>query len=221
MSTTPVPETVESRPKRVKRRIYIPLILLALFVALAVGFFVRGAWADTVESNPTSPADGAVTQLLRKKNDNVVVRCAVIVDAPPQEVWAVVSGYDKHGDFLPYLSKVAATKRPDGRVQIDGVAHSRIWGDWPFQSVAKHEESDEDGIYSASWSEEDVDEFKVNRGGWDVAPWGKTGKQALLVFTLQVDLKSCPNFVVRNIIMDRVSSVLSAMRDETLKRKKA
>ena len=221
MSTASSVPSADPQPRRVKNRLYIPLILLVLLLAFAVGFYVRGTWADKEEKNPTTPADGAVTQLLEKKNDNVVVRCAILVDAPPKDVWAVVSGYDRHGEFLPYVSAVKATQQPDGRFQIDGVTHSRIWGDWPFQSITMHKESPDDDEYAAEWSEENVGEFKVNRGGWSIKPAGPTKKQTLLVFTLQVDLKNYPNFIVRNIIMDRVHFVLNAMRDETLKRKKA
>jgi len=217
MSTTPVPQAAQ--PQRAKKRIYIPLILLVLLVLLGVGFYVRGTWADTVEKNPSGPDAGTVTQLLQKANGNVVVRSAVVVDAPPKDVWAVVTDYASHRQFLPYISKVEATKQADGRFLIDGVAQSRIWGDWPFQSLVTHSEAPDDAEYSTQWSEEDKDVFKVSRGTWTVTPFDKANKQTLLVFTLQIELKNYPNFIVRNIIMDRLHSVLKSMRDETLRRK--
>ena len=217
MSTTPVPQAAQ--PQRAKKRIYIPLILLVLLVLLGVGFYVRGTWADTVEKNPSGPDAGTVTQLLQKANGNVMVRSAVVVDAPPKDVWAVVTDYASHHQFLPYISKVTATKEADGRFLIAGVAQSRIWGDWPFQSLVTHTESPDDAEYSTQWSEEDKDVFKVSRGTWTVTPFDKAKKQTLLVFTLQIELKNYPNFIVRNIIMDRLHSVLKSMRDETLRRK--
>jgi len=217
MSTTPVPQAAQ--PQRAKKRIYIPLILLVLLVLLGVGFYVRGTWADTVEKNPSGPDAGTVTQLLQKANGNIVVRSAIVVDAPPKEAWAVITDYASHQQFLPYVSKVEATKEADGRFLIDGVAQSRIWGDWPFQSLVTHTESPDDAEYSTQWSEEDKDVFKVSRGTWTVTPFDKAKKQTLLVFTLQIELKNYPNFIVRNIIMDRLHSVLKSMRDETLRRK--
>ena len=53
-----------------------------------------------------------------------------------------------------------------------------------------------------------------------MTPFDPAKKQTLLVFTLQIELKKYPNFIVRNIIMDRLHSVLKSMRDETLRRKK-
>src|ERR1019366_676333 len=144
---------------------------------------------------------------------NVVVRCPSPGDAPPNEVWATVTDYASHSRFLPYVSKVEAIPQDDGRFLIDGVAHSRLWGDWPFQSRVTHKEAPDKGEYSALWSEENVDVFKVNRGGWSVKPVNKN-TQTLLVVTLQIELKDYPNFIVRNIIMDRLHTVLTAMRDE-------
>ena len=222
MSTSPAPQpTATAEPKRVKKRIYIPTILLVLLLVVGVGFYVRGTWADTVAKDPDGPDAGTVTQLLQKQNGNVEVRCAVVVDAPPKDVWAVVTDYAKHPDFLPYVKSLKADVQPDGQTLIDGVAHSRIWGSWPFQSMTTHLENPKEGAYSALWSEEDKGEFKVSRGGWSLTPIDKNLKQTLLVFNIQVELKSSPNFLVRNIIMDRLHTILKAVRDETLKRNKA
>src|ERR1022692_1676485 len=59
---------------------------------------------------------------------------------------------------------------PKPRDEVHGVAHSRLWGDWPFQSLATHREAPDKGEYSALWSEEDKDVFKINRGGWSLSP---------------------------------------------------
>ena len=221
MSTSPAPQPAAAEPKRAKKRIYIPMILLVLLLLVAAGFYVRGTWADTVIKDPDGPDAGTITQLLEKKNGNVVVRCAVVVDAPPKDVWDVVTDYSKHPDFLPYVTRIDATKQADGLVKIDGEVHSRIWQTWPFISMVTHTESPADGTYSALWSEEDQGEFKVSRGGWSLTPIGKDMKQTLLVFNMQVELKSSPNFIVRNVIMDRLHAILKAVRDETLQRKKA
>ena len=218
MSTTPLPTTEAAEPKRVKKRLYLPLIFLILFLLIGVGFYVRGTWADKETKNPTRPEDGTITRLLEQKNGNVVVRCAVVVDAPPKQVWDVVIDYPSHKSFLDYVADVKGTKQEDGRILVEGVAHSRLWGDWPFASVVTHSELP-DEEYGTSWSEEDKDVFKVSRGSWSVTPLGKDKNQTLLVFTLQIELKDHPNFIVRNVIMDRLHSVVRAMRDEALRRK--
>ena len=54
----------------------------------------------------------AITQLYKKPNGNVEVRCAVVVDAPPKDVWAVVTDYPSHAKFLPYVKEVARSTGP-------------------------------------------------------------------------------------------------------------
>ncbi|HZZ80939.1 MAG TPA: SRPBCC family protein [Gemmataceae bacterium] len=215
------PPTAMPPSERVKKRVYIPVILLTLVVLVGIGFYVRGTWADTRERNPAGPETGTVTQLLERPNHNVVVRCAVVVDAPPKDVWAVINDYGTHHEFLPYVAKVEATPQKDGKIFIDGIAQSRLWGEWPFESFVTNTTSAEDGDYSATWDEVDKGEFNVNRGGWKLKRFDPAGKQTLLEFSLQIEVKKCPHFLVRNIIMDRLHSVLKAMRDETLRRKKA
>jgi hypothetical protein len=85
--------------------------------------------------------------------------------------------------------------------------------------MVTHVESPQSGEYSALWSEEESGPFKIDRGGWSLSPVDKAQTQTLLVFTIQIELKDYPNFLVRNIIMDRLHSILKAVRDETLKRK--
>lgn len=219
---TPAPDLPASpKPRRARRRVYLPLILLGVLLLAAIGFGVRGTWVDASLKNPATLAEGTVTQLYRQPDGNVVVRCSVVVDAPPSEVWAVVSGYEKHKEFLPYVSKVEATRQADGQLRIEGIAHSRIWGDWPFESTVVESKSPEMGEYSALWDEAKTGPFSVNRGGWTLAPNGANTNQTLLTFTLQVELNDYPNFIVRNIVMDRLHSILKAMRDETHRRKKA
>src|SRR5262245_29739136 len=124
MATTP------SRRRRRKRYV-IPLALLLLLVVLAIVVYWRGTAGETVERNPRSSADGSVTQLITR-DGQTFIRCAVVVDAPPQSVWQVVTDYVSQQDYLPYLSQIATKRREDGKVEITGIAHSRIWGDWPF-----------------------------------------------------------------------------------------
>ena len=218
--TNPANESPSPRP-RARKRIYIPLLLFILLIAAGVFFCLRGTQADVVEKNPSTREDGTVTQLFEKTNGNVVIRCGIVVDAPPKDVWAVVTDYNSQGDFVPYVSQVAGTKLKDGRYKIDGIAHSRLWGDWPYESTVTNTEKPNEGEYHSTWNEVDHDVFKVSRGSWNVKPTDQAKTQTLLVLTLQIELKDYPNFIVRNIIMDRLHTIVKAMSDETLRRKKS
>jgi len=224
MSTDATSQAGAARSKLGRRRIFIPvflLLVLVVIVAIAGAAVVRGEWADSTERNPSSPDDETVTQLWRKPNGNVVVRCAIVVDAPPKDVWAAVSDYARYDKFLPDVSKVEATPEKDGRVLVAGVVYSRLGNELPFEALAKHAASPDKGEYTAAWSERDMNAFKLNRGSWSVTPIDKTQRQTLLACTLQIEMKDYPNFVVRNVLLVQLPAVVKAMRDESLRRKSA
>ena len=203
-------------PKRIRKRLWIPSVLLLLLVLVGVGFYVRGTWADTQERNPANVAEGTITQLLRKPDGTVIVRCAILIPAAPKDVWAVITDYNTHSKFIPYASEVHGTHEPDGRWHVTGIAHSRIWGDWPFDTHVAHVEDPAKQEYRTAWDEENVNGIAINRGGWQLSPAGKG--ESLLVYTLQVEVPQYPAFVLRNIVMDRLHSVLKAVRAETQRR---
>lgn len=215
MATDAAPAQPQRR--RVRKRILIPSVLLAAALVGFVWLWWRGTMADTAPRNPLSVADGVVTQLLKLDEGVIAVRSAVIVDAPPEAVWRIVSDYDSHPRFVPHIAEISSSKLDDGRVRLTGMAHSRIWGDWPFEIDVTHKETPGE-FYSASWDEKDKTGFAVNRGSWKLKPVGDN--QTLLAFTKQMEVPGYPNFVVRNILLDRLGSIVRAMRDEAVKRSK-
>ena len=101
-------------------------------------------------------------------------------------------------------------------MHLTGVLHSRLWGDFPFESDVTHTEKPAQGDYAASWHEEGKAGFLVDRGGWMVKRL--PDDQSLLIFSLQMEIEGYPNFLVRNILMDRVGAIVQSMRDEVTKR---
>jgi uncharacterized protein YndB with AHSA1/START domain len=205
----------QPQKRRVRKRIWIPAILLAV-LALAVAWLVwRGTNAETAERNPASAADGAVSQLL-SQDGRTFVRAAIVVPAPPAAVWKVVTDYNSHPKFIRYVKEESSQKRDDGRVHLTGVAHSRLWGDFPFERDVTHTEKPAQGEYAASWHEEGKAGFLVDRGGWKVL--GLPDDQSLLIFTQQMEIEGYPNFLVRNILLDRAGAIVQSMRDEAATR---
>lgn len=210
MSTTPEPAAAK---RRVKKRLLIPAILLGLILLVLVGLWIRGTWADTTVKNPSNSAEGTITQLYRPPDGAVQVRCAAVIDSSSEKVWAVVSDYANHVNFLPYVSEIQVAEDNDG-IRVSGTAHSRLWGDFPFSAYVRHKENPVKGEYQSSWDESA--DGTINRGSWTVTPTldGKT----LLVYALQVEVDPYPNFIVRNILMDRLHLVVKAVRDEVKRR---
>lgn len=201
-------------PRRVRKRVWIPLLVLALFVTLATVAYFRGTLADTQPRFPATAAEGTLTHLYQRPDGNIEVRCSIVVPAAPDKVWKVVTDYGHHAEFLPYVSSLRASSLPGGQVLVEGVAHSRLWGDFPFRSKVTHDEKKGEQGYSASWSEEA--DGVVNQGAWLVKPAGPG--QTLVTYCLRAEVKPYPDWLVRNILMDRLFTVLGALRDEVQKR---
>jgi ribosome-associated toxin RatA of RatAB toxin-antitoxin module len=200
--------------RRVKKRIFIPAIVLALALLVLIGAYVRGTWADTVARDPQTSAEGTVSQLYQTPNGNVQVRCAILVDAPAAKVWDVVRDYGSHPRFLPYVRETQVQPREGGRVYLTGVARSQMWGDWPFAMEITHK-SVADKEYTASW-DEPTSTLLVNRGSWTLT--AKGANLTLVVYALQWEVAQYPNFFVRNVLLDRLYQVLYALRDEVYRR---
>ena len=207
----------QAPPRRIRKRALVPIIVLAVVAVLAVVLYVRGTYPAGEVRNPASSAEGTVTQLVRDADGNLVVRCAIVVDAPPKDVWAVVTDFDRQATFLPYLRAMSGEPAGEGRWHVRGVAHSGLWGEWPFESDVVLHEQPEKGEYRSSWSEENRGLLAVNRGSWQLSPAGTSG--TLVVYSLQVELAGYPSFLVRNIIMDRLHLVVAAARDEVVRRR--
>jgi uncharacterized membrane protein len=203
-------------PRRVKKRFVIPAIVLLVLLGVFVWLYIRGTVADAAEHNPGTPFDATVTQLYSDADGNVMVRSAVIIDVPLKDVWAVIADYDSHAKFMPYVSSLTATAEGDGKYHLTGVAHSRVWGDWPFDSHVQQHMDRKQGVARVTWDEQGDGELAVNRGGWELRKIRDA--RTLLIFTLQVETVHYPNFIVRNIIMDRLPAVVQSVRDEVKRR---
>jgi uncharacterized membrane protein len=201
--------SVPQRP-HLKKRILIPAILIVLFAALVIGAYVRGTWADTSPRNPQTPAEGAVVHLYQRKDGAPQVRGAILIDAPADRVWAVIRDYPSHPRFMPYIFSLEAHPEERNRVFLSGVAHSRLWGDWPFKMHVDHLEH-ADKEYVASW-DGPSDVLTVNRGSWTVT--AVNPQQTLVVLALDWEASGYAQFFINNLLLDRVPAMLTALRDE-------
>lgn len=211
MATTPAAET-PARPRRAKKRWVIPLGILVLVVGLLLFAYVRGTWADATAKNPASSADGIVTQLYQTPEGHKQVRAAVVLDYPPAAVWEVVTDYANHDKIFRYVSRSEASREPDGRYHLRGVAHSSLWGDWPYDTHLTHDETADQGRYTARWDEPSAP-VTVNRGIWILERAGGDPDRTLLVYTLEIEVHPYPTFLIRNLILDRIAKLIADVQE--------
>ena len=194
-------------PRRLKKRIWIPGLLLLLVVLALVVAWVRGTWADTEAINPTSSAQGIVTQLHQTPDGTKHVRCAVLLDHPMRAVWTVITDYDRFAEIFPTLT--SAHGKPDAanpdQYHLTGELGSPV-GTWTFSSVITHEQSPEKCV--AHWDSASGP-IARNRGSWTLTPAGE-GK-TLLVYMLDVEVHRWPTFLVRNALLSRQRTVVEAV----------
>lgn len=193
-------------PRRLKKRQILPLVLLALVAGFLAWASVRGSWADTVAKDPRSPADGTVCQLYQSPDGHKQVRCALLVDAPVEQVWAVVTDYEHFDEIFPYLQSTHAVREADGRYHLTGTAAAPVYGSWTFDTHLTHREGPP--VYVVSWDEPGA-ELTCNRGSWTLTPTGPN--QTLIVYLLELEVRHFPRFAVRNVLLDRVPAVVSAV----------
>lgn len=197
--------SAQQRSRRIQKRFLIPTVFIVVVIALLFWGAIRGNWTDTEARNPSSLADGVVTQILRTAEGQKQLRAALIVSAPPERVWKVVTDYDHFSDVFPNISASKGVRDSDGRWHISGEVRSII-GRWPMDLHVRHEESA--ARFVASWDEPNGS-WKVNRGSWVVTPHGPN--ETLLEYNLELKVSPFPDFVVRAVLREQLKSVMGAV----------
>ena len=207
---TPEPDTLNAPSGPLPGRRLL-LGILALFVALLVGVVVRGTWTTTEIHNPTSPDDGFVTQLVDLGDGHTHVRCAVVVDHPADDLFAVVTDYGRFPEIFTWAGRRMTvddvTETGPDTVRFTGAAHL-LSLTVPIDVEIEHRRTPE--FLSARW-DETSDLQHVNRGGWRVEPLSET--RSLLVYSLEVQEHPYPQFLVNNVIHTQAEVVLAKLLD--------
>src|SRR5262245_45527610 len=126
--STPAP-TATPPPRRPPRRYLITLVLLGILLVGAVGAVVRGSWADRSPRDPKSSADGVICRLYRPPEGVWQVRCSMVLDHPPEDVWGVITDYDHFAEIFPTLESAEHERLDGGNARLRGMARSAL-GSW-------------------------------------------------------------------------------------------
>ena len=192
--------------RRVKKRLVIPAAFLGLALIGFGAVWIRGTVASDIERNPDSSSDGVLTQLFLAPDGRKVVRCAALLDHPRPRVWSAVTDYARFETIFPTVRGVQSSVEPDGRHRFRCEVTS-ILGTWPVDVRIRHAE--EPGKHVASWDEPSGD-IAVNRGSWTLLP--APGDRTLVVYTLDVEVRGFPAFLVRAVLLSRQKTVVEALR---------
>jgi uncharacterized protein YndB with AHSA1/START domain len=202
MNETPPPPPA---PPRRRRLLIAPLVLLGLLLAFLLWAFVRGTWSTTEIENPAAPEDGARSQLILRPDAHKHIRCARVVAAPPEKVWATVTAYDRFDRIFPYVSSVDSSLNRDGSTRLIGTVDAGWLGRYSFEAAVRHDV--QPSRHVASWDQPGGG-LDVNRGRWEVTPL--PGGRALLVYELEVEVRQIPTFLVRALLLGPLRRVVEA-----------
>jgi uncharacterized membrane protein len=209
-------EPAAAPPRRIKKRFLIPAILLGIFALFLLGAYIRGTWADAEPRDPKTAEDGIICHIYQTPEGHKPVRCSVLLDRPIDKVWKVLTDYDNWSEVFPTLHaepiKVTPQAGPRDGVRpssyhLAGTASS-VLGSWPFGISVEQTQTAQKRVIS--WSERPGGDVLLNRGSFTLIP--REGK-TLLVYSLEVELARYPNFVVRNVLLNRQPGVVRALME--------
>lgn len=204
--SSPTPAKAAPRKRPVRKRYVVLLVIAGLLLTVFLFGYVRGTWADREPRDSKSSSEGVVCRLYQPAEGPWQVRCSMVLDHPPEKVWAVITEYDNFADIFPTLASCAAEEKDAGNVRLTGIAHSTL-GDWPYDIVVQHVVKPDE--YHSHW-EGDSGEVQKLVGSWTVTSAGD-GK-TLLVYASHVEIKRYPDWVVVNAMLLRQPKVMNAVR---------
>jgi hypothetical protein len=186
------------------RRMLVPALATLLLIGLAVVALVRGAWAGS--SPPEPDGESPVAGVVRTPEGGKEVCAAVLLSYPMDEVWQVITDYDRYGDVCSFIRAAEVDKGPDG-CKVAGRVDAPLAASLPFAMELKQEQDLFE--YRSTWDQASG-AVEVNRGGWVARPVGP--RQTLLLIRLEVRVRGVPTVLLRNLSRHRLCEVLRAVR---------
>lgn len=138
---------------------------------------------------------------------------SIIVSAPPQTVFGVITDYDRYPDFLPEVKKICVLERKKNQADVEfeidvlrRLRYSITLIERPFKSV--------------EWSLRESPFFKENNGGWHLQPMGTEKTEVTYMADIALPLlvpKSVTNMILQvrlprmlQLFKGRVESLVTA-----------
>ena len=172
---------------------YVTVACLALFAA----YYARGTWAAKQATDPQSPADGVICQLVRDPDGEKVIRTAVVIPVPVDTAWQILSDYAEWEQLFKTIRRKQVAE-PIGENQHHVVSDvTTPLGTLSLDFVVTHEETP-DGGYLARW-DAPTKELPINKGTIRITPQGDA--ETLFVYTVHKQYRKYPTFLVNNVLL--------------------
>jgi carbon monoxide dehydrogenase subunit G len=188
-------------------RLGSPLVVLLIPVVVVA---IRGSWASNTPQDPAGPEDGIVRQLLRTAEGRTVTRAALVVNHPPEAVWARLTDFDHYSETFPTIRSMKFEAGPPAKASAD------VQTFWGVKHLSGKVTRDDTPARRVLAFEDMAGDANVHVARFIVAPHGSG--QSLLVYEVDADVPGYPTVLVRNVLLSRNPTILAALRDALDKR---
>lgn len=200
-------------PNILSRHIARRTTLLICLATLAFSLPAYSETAGTTRSKTNALDRGKI--LIKKVpvrgSDVPEVVVHAVVDAPPPEVWEVVSDCDQFAHRLPWVKHARQLKRVGNQVTCTTTVDMPFpFSDLTATTRATHEQKG--GAFTRRWKLLKGD-YHFNTGSWTVQPFGGDGSRSLLTYKLHVDPKtSVPRWLREKAERSVIPKLIEAVR---------
>ena len=139
-----------------------------------------------------------------------------VVDAPPEDIWAIISDCDKYVGVLPRVDKAKIVSRSGSTVTCD-VTLGLPFPISDLRAVTEAEHTTGPPSWKREWTLVEGD-YEVNEGHWTLTRFQGDESRTLVVYSLNAVPKNrVPNRVQRRAQEGSMQDIIKSLREHTAK----
>lgn len=159
--------------------------------------------------------DIIVTATPVEGSDVPMAMVEALIEAPPEDIWAVVSDCGRYQKTMPRIAKSELLKREGN------VVHCRVTADmpFPFGDLTSTTRGVETVVPGQRWAREwDLvkGDYVTNRGSWELTPWKADAKRTHVRYRIQAEPKlALPQSLINAAQKNALPDVIERLRELT------
>ena len=191
--------------RRSPRRFFSGLLLVC--VLLFGWYCVRGTWATTNPTDPTTPEQGVTSHLVLTPEGDKEIRTAIVIPVSVDIAWKILSDYEEWERlFKTVRRKQVAEKLDEHRHHVVSDVMTPL-GTVSLDFIVYDEPTPEDG--HRAWWDAPTADLPVNSGTIRITPKGPN--RTLFVYTVRKQWRKYPRFLVNNMLLDQQKDLVRTL----------